>query len=210
MKKIIVLIAAMTLLAGSAFAQISGTPHDLSNGNNGSTSTSDEICVFCHTPHNASSAGFAPLWNRTTVLATDFYTGPGSLNATVDLASVNATDAPLCLSCHDGSSLAQALNNPPNANLDAGTSVGITIGTNAILGTDLSNDHPVGFDYSGINTLDAEIETLADATAKGVQFFAGGTDMWCSSCHDVHDNTNGAFLNVDNAGSNLCLACHIK
>lgn len=32
----------------------------------------------------------------------------------------------------------------------------------------------------------------------------------CGSCHAVHDDTNGFFLRVSNAGSALCLACHNK
>jgi predicted CXXCH cytochrome family protein len=34
--------------------------------------------------------------------------------------------------------------------------------------------------------------------------------MWCSSCHDVHNNANAPFLNVANDGSALCLTCHVK
>lgn len=32
----------------------------------------------------------------------------------------------------------------------------------------------------------------------------------CASCHDPHSNANSTFLRVSNAGSAVCLACHIK
>jgi predicted CXXCH cytochrome family protein len=32
----------------------------------------------------------------------------------------------------------------------------------------------------------------------------------CASCHDPHTPNNGTFLRVSNAGSGLCLSCHVK
>jgi predicted CXXCH cytochrome family protein len=32
----------------------------------------------------------------------------------------------------------------------------------------------------------------------------------CASCHDPHNTTNGTFLRRSNAGSGVCLTCHIK
>ncbi len=209
MKMIGLFLVALLLASTPVSAAITGTAHDLSStGTNAFKGSSDEICVYCHTPHGAGAAGFAPLWNRTTANATAVYSGV-DIQATYDLASVNQTDAPLCLSCHDGASLASNLTNPPNVGGQPTFSGGEITGM-ANLGTDLTNDHPIGFDYSAINALDAEIDTLVNATGKGVQFFNGGTDMWCSSCHDVHDDTEGAFLITTNSGSDLCLACHIK
>lgn len=72
---------------------------------------SDEVCVFCHTPHSANidldndgqADGIhkAPLWNRRITDATVYltYTSP-TMNAVCD-----ATPSPVslaCLSCHDG------------------------------------------------------------------------------------------------------------
>jgi predicted CXXCH cytochrome family protein len=39
---------------------------------------------------------------------------------------------------------------------------------------------------------------------------AGSAFVWCSSCHDVHDNANQPFLVMANTGSALCLGCHDK
>ena len=51
-----------TLVASSALAQtIVGSGHDLS------TPQTDEVCVFCHTPHLANPTAQGPLWKRTTI-----------------------------------------------------------------------------------------------------------------------------------------------
>lgn len=58
-----------------------------------------DACIFCHTPHNAGSAGF--LWNQRLSTA-EFPTYQSStLQATV--SPMGPEDASkLCLSCHDG------------------------------------------------------------------------------------------------------------
>jgi len=206
MKKVLVLAAAVLLFAVPAFSAIQNTKHDLSSGSTATIKgTSTEICVYCHTPHGAGAAGFAPLWNRTTVNATVVYGNPaGTMNAVPAIADVNASDAVLCLSCHDGASLTSALTNPPNA---GGAVPTVQVGASANLGTDLSNDHPVGFAFNAaLVTADGEL-TLANSPQL---FGASNEMMWCSSCHDVHDDTNSPFLLSTNAGSALCLTCHVK
>jgi len=90
---------------------IVGSKHDLSSPFGGG---SDEICVYCHTPHNANAdldndgnidsnhatRPPAPLWNRriTTMANYQMYT-----SATLNMVCDN-TPSPLslvCLSCHD-------------------------------------------------------------------------------------------------------------
>lgn len=220
MKKALVLAVVLMMAASSAMAlTIVDSKHDLSKDSAAAThaTTNDEICVFCHTPHSADSAagGFAPLWNRTTVAASDVYTS-STLDATINTTSVNASDAPLCLSCHDGLSMTDALVNPLNKYAAVGDNtagVGQIAGP-ANLGTDLRDDHPVGFNYAAVaNPTDPEIRTIAGAQAQvgAIQFFgANNNQMWCSSCHDVHDNQYAPFLLTDNSGSKLCLACHDK
>lgn len=123
MKKTAFLATLVMFFAAGASASIVNTAHDLSSGSDATfrSTNVDEICVFCHTPHAASmDVSNAPLWNRpeiTPLVAADLYEGSSlsthSQPATV-LAAVNASDAPLCLSCHDGSSMAAAiLVNPP-------------------------------------------------------------------------------------------------
>jgi len=211
MKKVIVLAAAALLFATPALAIIAGTAHDLSLVNAG---TSTETCVYCHTPHSADvTVLLAPLWNRSTTLAAGSVYAGVDLEATtvaqMTIANINQTDAPLCLSCHDGSVSEVLVNEPNNGTTDLTGYVFSSAAAN--LGTDMSNDHPVGFSYSDALT-DTELNTVADVTtAMGANPFFGATDeMWCSSCHDVHDDTNNPFLRMSNDNSNLCLACHIK
>lgn len=235
MKKVFVLAAAVLLLAAPAMAAITGTKHDLSSLNTatygaGGGSNTDAICVFCHTPHGAQAANNAPLWNRGTTTVVNYYgegttNGPtGTLQASISLNDINASDAPLCLSCHDGATVAAPVNEPNSLGTNSLT-ITATVGANAQIGDgggNLSNDHPVGFSFT--NTLVTDDGELNDkATIEGTAGMAGalsygttGDQMWCSSCHDVHGTTDGSgnpiptFLRVDNAGSNLCLTCHIK
>lgn len=205
MKKVLVLAAAATLLATSAFAGITGSKHDLKAY--GGTNT--ELCVFCHTPHSAATVANGPLWNRSVTNATAVYSR-FSLNNVPSLTKVNTSDAPLCLSCHDGV-VSETLVNEPNA---GATSSGVPNITNAAnLGVDLANDHPVGMNV--VDNADAEIFTRNVIEAKtgmtgAISFGSGSNEMWCSSCHDVHNNANAPFLRMANTNSNLCLACHNK
>jgi predicted CXXCH cytochrome family protein len=108
MKKIIggvllSLAVSPTLFAGT----IVGSKHDLGSGNIygnfADTADTSEVCVFCHTPHNANNLGVmagAPLWNRRLTNTNSYlmYTSP-----TMD-ASCLATPSGVslaCLSCHD-------------------------------------------------------------------------------------------------------------
>ena len=46
------------------------------------------------------------------------------------------------------------------------------------------------------------------------QGYVGQTDsepfVECASCHDPHTSANPTFLRVSNAGSAVCLSCHVK
>ncbi|GAB4565209.1 MAG: cytochrome c3 family protein [Geothermobacteraceae bacterium] len=227
MKKVLVIAAALALLAAPAFGFIANSKHDLSSGSTsgGATSNTDEICVFCHTPHGATTDG--PLWNKVDSgsTASAIYADPSNtMDATPTLANINASDAVLCLDCHDGANLAN-LTNPPNSLsgaltiTDGGNVTGGVITGAALVDGDFSNDHPVGFEWADGN--DSEIELIATIQAAlpgAMSFGSTGNQMWCSSCHDVHgveDGTNPgnvipAFLRVKNTGSALCLTCHIK
>ncbi|MDH3716197.1 MAG: hypothetical protein OET44_20395, partial [Gammaproteobacteria bacterium] len=65
-----VLLSGALLAAGMAAAQripdVANTAHNLSVTGPGSVTATaeDEVCVFCHTPHGASSFPGSPLWNR--------------------------------------------------------------------------------------------------------------------------------------------------
>lgn len=208
MKKQIVLLVVLLLAAAPAMALIKNSGHDIPTRFGGAT---DEICVYCHTPHAATDT---PLWNRaaTGTMPSDVYSS-GTLNATMP-GNYNATDALLCMSCHDGATQMDAVVNSPNSG-DALATNKITGNPNLGDGT-WTNDHPIGFSYQGaIDNGDTELVAEATVIAT-VQLFDDGTNtdaLWCSSCHDVHNSGPAAayaLLKVDNAGSNLCFTCHAK
>lgn len=174
-----VMLVASLLMSTLAEAQsvtgIRSTRHNLGTGapaGNNTFSGTDEVCVFCHTPHAAATgAGNPPLWNKnlpvgpytiyssTTMdagLATDGVSGSASVGS-VSIA---------CLSCHDGTAAMNSVINAPGSGLtNAAFSAGAwTAGTGptpvntangrmgtgvANLTTDLSNDHPIGIQYCG-------------------------------------------------------------
>jgi predicted CXXCH cytochrome family protein len=227
-----VLFLLLTSQAMGDIKSIKNSKHNLAkktdSGQGDIVSTNyDEICVFCHTPHVADvTVTNAPLWNRShlgTFDVTDLYNTPslisGVSNPTTVFTQVQNSDAPLCLSCHDGSSLAGGLVNPTNAVTTEGSPL-FDATTNAIASTshanisgdaqELKNDHPIGMDYTKV-LLDETGSEFFAVNDTGLNFFGVGEKyMWCSSCHDVHDNTYAPFLATDNAGSGLCLSCHNK
>ncbi|MCB1896123.1 MAG: hypothetical protein KDF95_12830 [Rhodocyclaceae bacterium] len=162
-------LTALALASGVAMAGISNTKHNLTfNGpgpnrlDNTPTNT-QEICVFCHTPHGSNTDASAPLWNKNIPDPSGYSVYSTANSSTIDgstltVGSVSAA----CLSCHDGTQAMDNMINQPgsgatNTNLTfnwdtslGGTPNGI-MGTTtiAMLGQDLTNDHPIGIEYCG-------------------------------------------------------------
>jgi len=209
LKVFTIMLIALAFMSVTAFGQITGSDHDFSNENWNGTG---EICVVCHTPHNADvSVNDAPLWNHEVTSAT--FTPYSS--ATLDAGTNGQLGQPngiskLCLSCHDGT---VAIDN------FGGTTNGTeTMSGNDLIGTDLSDDHPVSFTYDA--ALASADGGLYDPTTTSSNITPNGTideDMLfnkkleCASCHDVHNGSGVAkLLRKSNASSALCLTCHAK
>lgn len=155
------LAIGLAVIAQPAAAAITNSIHDFSKNDDLATpggANTTQICVFCHTPHGASTANSsAPLWNKTVASsgAPPAFTLYGS--ATYDGAATEVGNISLaCLSCHDGAQAANNMLNKPGS--QGGTGDGVTtsrLDTNAdpaltgiiALGTNLSNDHPIGMRY---------------------------------------------------------------
>ncbi|NOX64570.1 MAG: cytochrome c3 family protein [Chlorobi bacterium] len=203
MKKLIAIMVVF-FFAGTSFAQnIAGSAHDFSTENWNNTG---EICVTCHTPHQADiSVSDAPLWNHEVTTATFTPYTSGTLDATV--AQPNGSSK-LCLSCHDGTVAVDNFGGRTNGNE-------FVTGDHKI-GTDLRNDHPVSFIY------DASLATTDDGLFNPTTTNSGlgstikadmliSDKLQCASCHDVHNGSGVADLLVkSNAASALCLTCHNK
>lgn len=226
---VVMLMAAVG--AASAATSIKNSKHDLSSGSSAAIKgDTDQICVYCHTPHNATQD--IPLWNRNNPTASNFtlYSSASMQNKPVKQGFTTDSISLFCMSCHDATTSlgAAAVHNNP-ADRPSGITVaavadkvdgsGVLTGsaTDADLGTDLSNDHPVNFLVT--SGADPNIGTVSGSTMKtgevtnGFPLFKSGrgaTTLECGSCHAVHDNTDAPFLRTTMAGSKLCLGCHIK
>jgi predicted CXXCH cytochrome family protein len=197
----IVLISMFSI--GSVNAQISGSAHDLTGTATfpGSWDGGTDACRFCHTPHNSNAV--APLWDRNasdTTGSFTVYASPTMDNAMPQPGGVSNG----CLSCHDGVTAFDSLLGYTGT---PGNTLNTTDfpGTTAIVGDDLSNDHPIGVTVSGTT----EMNTVAAITGAGVRLF-GADNVECASCHDVHKTTYTYFLRLDPDGADLCNACHTK
>jgi len=113
------LAVGLTLVSMSsvAMAGISSTKHNLgSSGTFNYTSSTTEICVFCHTPHGADSSAAVPLWNRTLGTAGMYNTYSSLGTTTLDASSAGIGGVSLaCLSCHDGTQAMNAVINSPGS-----------------------------------------------------------------------------------------------
>lgn len=151
--------AGLFMIAGSSSAGVVGSKHDLAATN----TNTDQVCVFCHTPHGSdSTVSEAPLWNKG--LPADTYTEYDS--STMDgTANLTGSVSLACLSCHDGANATDTLINAPTASSGVygynagGAILGGGAGTfmataNAVpaVGGDaasLQNDHPISTPYGG-------------------------------------------------------------
>lgn len=228
MKRLLVCLAALLLAGTVSGGTVVGSRHDLS------TSTTPQVCEFCHTPHYASTnLPGAPLWNRAETTQTFTLYGSPTMNTAVSQPNLMSK---LCLSCHDGVNAYTMVNgnsvstkhdlvkppgHPPpdqssypncercHSDIYSGRPRTLKLGTN------LGNDHPISMAYPtaaqdpDFNAPPSAASGWGGTSQYDVKLFAGGIE--CGSCHNVHDpGTSQKFLRKENAGSALCLTCHKK
>lgn len=178
------------LFAGSsAFAQtvvpsVVGSKHDFTSGGSAqaTTNATDEVCVFCHTPHGADTTAPVPLWNK--VLNSN--EGRFTRYSTLATPSFDSLEAPVgsvslaCLSCHDGTqAMDVVLNQPGSGGYNAGgaqiddVAIGQMTGTPVPnLGQDLSNDHPISMQYGGGGAVSTDANGVFGGTLGDPDFNA--------------------------------------
>jgi hypothetical protein len=119
-----------------------------------------------------------------------------------------------CLACHGGVAIPGA----PDFRV-------------AFIGTDLTNDHPVGITFPTANGPGTDFKTPTGTQGNATFFDTnsnGGMDkgdvrlydakVECASCHDPHGVPSGAagstfnltFMRLANTNSAVCLTCHAK
>ena len=202
---IVVVAGVLGLVAARPWgAGIVDTRHNLSVTGPGpiKSTTEQELCIFCHTPHSARR-DVPYLWSRAdpTVSYTTYQSS--TLYASVGQPSGASK---LCLSCHDGTiALGAVLARPAEIPFAGGLRFmppGATL-----LGTDLSDDHPVSFRYD--ETLAAaKGEFVSPSALTGAVRLDKEGLLQCTACHDPHDSANRKFLVAPNNFGALCTACH--
>jgi hypothetical protein len=222
MKKVLLLLLAMSLVLGIATVMagvnnpgVKDTPHDVRviTGQDGL-----EPCAMCHTPH--SGTGDYPLWNRDQGAQTyDLYASPS-----FDMYSGNQPQSPsaLCLVCHNG--VFSSLVNYPGPGSHSGEEYDYEMNPTfwAMLGTNLTNDHPISFTYDPSMDSTQDNNGFPDVVAcntgtrtrwwvpsqspstghpTGITYPLygndnGGHQFECATCHAVHDTVqyNGKQL----------------
>ena len=218
----ILTLALMVVAVGSAYGAVADTKHNLSSSGPGEIKAegTSEVCVFCHTPHNANTDIDIGLWNRKTQDPGVTYTMYDGTTGVPDEHSM------VCLTCHDGTMALNNMANMPNTLSDTYTAITMTgtgVGADgklnsdsyAFLGTDLSDDHPIGEWPTGyVWNLQPIADIVAAQTAAGHYYATpvdngdGTYNIECISCHGAHNNQNGSFLLTNNANSALCNQCH--
>lgn len=193
-------VALVLMLPLSVESRVKDTPHNI-NGSNGVAVRNAEVCLPCHTPHNADeTVGY--LWNHE--LSTATYT----LHEGADAASFEHSTR-LCLSCHDGTVALDSYGGLTGTRFISGS---------GNLGTNLLTSHPVGVDYPapgtrGFNDADADGNVVDPVeTPAGSSAHLEDGKVQCVSCHFAHGSraAYGMFLRVDNTGSALCMTCHTR
>ncbi len=203
------LVVVLILAVGTAaYGQsIRFTKHNLSVSGLGDIRAASEtqICIFCHTPHN-SRRDIPYLWNRNDQTTNYIPYSSSTLFAAVGQPTGASK---LCLSCHDGTiALGATLSGAQEIPFQGGIRF-LPLDHASRLGTDLSDDHPVSFEYGG--NLAGRNPELTDPSILPFEIrIAENGELQCTACHDPHDDTFGKFLVMSNQFSKLCNSCHAK
>ena len=202
--KIIIFYCSLCIPITMEAQSIITSKHNLSASGPGTikASSETEVCIFCHTPHNARTTG--PLWNKK---------DPGAIYTLYNSSTLNAIlgqpdgTSMMCLSCHDGTIALGSVYSKPTPISFGGITTLPSGNTN--LGTNLADDHPISFVYNAtLTAANGQLKNPA-AITQPVSLDINGK-MQCTSCHDAHDNTNANFLVASTQCSALCYSCHDK
>jgi hypothetical protein len=216
----------LTPAAGPLLSETTGpvkNKHNLSSRNTGVTfraqnnpndPRSTQICIFCHTPHNASPQ--TALWNRRDPTRT--FGRYSSAALVIDNPDVRTQksfygepngSSRLCLSCHDGLTALGAVLR--------GGDIQFPTGSERIAYLNISSHHPVSFVYDA-QTWSA---IIAKKPLEGYQLPLSDpvvkldkkNRMQCTACHDPHQDQSDIASSltpfwVGKDHDSVCLACH--
>lgn len=215
-----ILLVPVVLSAG-----VFNSKHNLSVSGPGEVKavSESEVCIFCHTPHNAMPD--TPLWNHEVSSATyvNYYSDtlmayPPGAAPPIDGFSK------LCLSCHDGTVALGATIGSPRGIIQMLSVSGIveggklSPGADGYLGTDLSGGHPISFVFdatlASVRNAEPDIMHLnwpiVDLDVK-LYPTQDGYGVQCTSCHDPHGGKGGPDAPPfwwKSTYDDVCLVCH--
>jgi hypothetical protein len=174
MKKILIALA-LAAFASTSYAAVENSKHDFNFQGSYSTSKASR-CQYCHVPHHSATWADTALW-----AISEPDTSGYSLWTTV--GTLDPARSVTCLACHGDATT-------PPLELDGTTQVlGQAMATSAVLGPDLTNDHPIGSafmvepgahgikDVPEIKIGRATITKATSSTWRSVE---------CALCHSVH------------------------
>jgi len=242
-----VLAAAIPLLVGSfaaaaSFDQLAATKHNFALGtysavNNDANNT---MCQPCHTPHHAivDEAISDRLWNHE--LSTTDYTlyggATGAYTSNIDGSQGMDRVSRLCLGCHDGTVALDSFGMGATTNTRHQGTRFFNAGDVSNLGTDFSNDHPVGITaiatdaagalpsgshlkaptvtYNTTGVPSSGVKSVKIGNISLAKMDTGNYVVGCKSCHNPHGaglaaQTPYAHMLADTP-STLCNNCHTK
>jgi len=214
---------------------VNNNPHNLSSSGTSlyraGAGETNQICIFCHTPHNASNNG--PLWNRpdiTTALGGGAFPLYGHLDeilidtiAEAKYGGVNQYPngaTRLCLSCHDGVTAVGTV-----VSAWGGGDIAPSLGPMTSMVVNLSTSHPISFTYDDLGgVVESTLDLKPGVTAGQYKLPSAGIlddqgRMQCTACHDPHLDTNDGtytlpmwrhYTGSENADYEAtCGECHI-
>lgn len=167
-------------------------------------------CVTCHDPHAAANnqylrtetrgRNFCTLCHRGLLPMQDPHVGTVSIahakrgvyHDDSQLSQILDPISMECLSCHDGVIAS-----------DASYKI---IGGDAVTYQREGLSHPIGMDYRKSAMHDRELRPV-EALSPYIALYDG--KVGCASCHNPYSSQH-RMLTMSNAGSALCLECHIK
>lgn len=157
-----------------------------------------QICIFCHTPHNASPQ--SSLWNRSDSTATfGHFTSPTLVISRTSAANYGEPtgSSRLCLSCHDGVTAGGI----PLGNVLTGSGDIPMSGSDKISGDALftaskirTGHHPVSFVYDATVLGAIQSDPFKSGQSYKLPQVTSPVKldklsrMQCTACHDPHQN----------------------
>ncbi len=226
-----VLMAALISpqITGQAFAYtpgagIIGSPHDFSAkmGAEFSSGGTNRSCALCHIPKDTANAGssrnsgYFALWDMgsssKTFISYNSGTDRRRGSAAELLSAQPGSVSNFCLGCHDG---AHASNNYGRAAIDSKLIASVLdISPSKVIGGggNLSNHHPIGFDYELVRSANKFLAPDSFPIGKyAIRDLLDHGRMECTTCHSVHNkgNTGEKLLWVSDMRSEFCLSCHL-